>query len=104
MSCRRSFKNSISQSRNEISATATEQPYPRNIRLDRRQFDAVIHLLWRLLLSGEGGGTIRTVVKPCIDDAVGVRLQRATDAGAALARRLVAGGTRGLLPRRGRQR
>jgi hypothetical protein len=39
---------------------------------------------------------MRASIEPCIDDAVGVRLQRTTDAGAALAWRLVAGGTIGL--------
>ena len=47
---------------------------------------------------------MRAGVEPGIDDAVRVRLQRTAEAGAALARRLVAGGTIGLLPLRRRQR
>src|ERR1700722_8673275 len=82
-------------------ATATEQPHPRHIRLDRRQLDAVIHLLWRLLLDREAGGAMRAAIEPGIHSAVGVRLQRTTEAGAALARRLVADGTIGLLALRG---
>ena len=92
------------RTRAAAGATATEQPHPRHVRLDRRQFDAVVHLLRRLLLGGEGGGAMRAGVEPCIDDAVGVRLQRTAEAGAALARRLVAGGTIGLLALRRRQR
>ena len=72
-------------------AAAAEQAYLRHVRPDRRQLDAVVDLLRRLLLGGEGGGAMRAGVKPCIDDAIRVRLQRAADAGAALARRLVAG-------------
>ena len=85
-------------------ATAAEQPYPRDVRPDRRQFDAVVNLLRRLQFGREGGGAIRAGVERGIDAAVRVRLQRAAEAGTALARRLVAGGTIGLLPLRWRQR
>ena len=47
--------------------SAAKQAYPRHVRPDRRQLDAVVHLLRRLLLGGEGGGAMRAGVKPCIE-------------------------------------
>ena len=85
-------------------APATEQPHPRHVRPDWRQLEAVIDLLRRLLLDGEGGGAMRAGIQGGIDDAVRLRVQRPADAGAAWARRLGAGGTFGLLPFRRRQR
>ena len=85
-------------------ATPAEQPHPRDVRPDRRQLDAIVHQLRRLLLGGEDGGAIRAGVERGIDDAVRVRLQCAPEARTALARRLVAGGTIGLFSLRRRQR
>ncbi len=85
-------------------APAAEQPHPRHLRPDRRQLDAVIYKLRRLLAGGEGGGAMRAGVERGIDDAIRVRLQRAGDTGTALARRPVARGTIALLALRGRQR
>src|SRR4030081_4088911 len=72
------------------SATSAEQPHPGYVRLDRWQFDAVIDVLRRLRLGRPGGGTMRAGVEQTINDAVGIGLQRAADAGTALAWRLVA--------------
>ena len=47
---------------------------------------------------------MRAGIEHGIDDAIGVRLQRAAKAGAAFARRLGTGGTIGLLTFRRRQR
>jgi hypothetical protein len=85
-------------------APATEQPHPRHVRPDGRQLEAVIDLLRRLLLHGEGGGAMRAGIQGGIDDAVRLRMQRTADAGAARARRLGAGGPLGLLSLRRRQR
>jgi len=85
-------------------ATPAEQPHPRDVGPDWRQLDAIVHQLRRLLLGGEGGGAMRAGVERGIDDAVRVRLQCASEARAALARWLVAGGTIGLLSLRRRQR
>src|SRR4029077_17704096 len=74
------------------------------IRPDRRQFDAVVDLLRRLLHGGEAGGTMRASVERGIENAVGVRLQRTAEPRTALALRLVAGRTVGLLALRGWQR
>jgi hypothetical protein len=75
---------------------------------DRRQFDAVVDHLRRLRRGAPRGsrcgGAVRAGLEPGVDDAVGVGLQHTGDAGAALARRLVAGRLIGLLAFRRRQR
>ena len=81
--------------------TVRRQPHPGDIRLDRWQLDAVVDLLRRLRLGRLGSGAARAGVEQTIDNAVGIGLQRATEAGTALAtvRRLA-----GLLALRRRQR
>src|SRR5207302_9535505 len=85
-------------------AVAAEQSYPRHVGLDRRQLDAVVNLLRRLLFRGEGGRAMWAGIELGIDDVVRARLQGSADAGAALAWRLVAGRTIRLLALRRRQR
>jgi hypothetical protein len=57
----------------------------------------------RLLLGGEAGGAMGADFKPCINHAVGVWFERATDAWTAPAERLVAGRAIALRTRRRRQ-
>src|ERR1700733_12829505 len=67
-------------------AAATEPAHARHIRLDRRKFDPVVDLLRTLRGVGERSQALRAVCQRGIDNAIRVRMQRATHSGAALAR------------------
>jgi hypothetical protein len=85
-------------------AATAEQAHLRHVRLDGRQFDAFVDLLRGLCRLRKCRLAVRAGSQPGIDHTIRVRVQRPTDAGAALAGRLVAGATIGLLPLRRWQR
>lgn len=86
------------------SAVPAEQAHTCDVRLDGRQFNAVVDLL-RRLPGRPRGFAMGAGIKPEVDDAVGVGIERAAKAGAALARWCLAGGLFiGFLPLARRQR
>jgi len=75
---------------------AQRQPYLRDVRLDRRQFDALVDVLRRLQGLRECRLAVRTSGQPGINHAIRVRVQRATHAGPALAGRASIAGRRAI--------
>src|SRR6202044_287295 len=85
-------------------ATTAEQAHLRHIWLYGREFDALVDLLRDLRCRRKCRLTLRTRGQNGVEHTIRVRVQRPSEPGAALARRLVARGTSGLLPLRRRQR
>ena len=78
-------------------AAATEQAHLRHVRLDGRQFDALVDLLRGLCRLRERRLALRTGGQPGIDHTIRVRMQRPAHAGPALAHRTRNAGRRAIL-------